>query len=184
MANPKATWAFPNASNGSLRLYSDKWPDCAKNLWDAPNVLLQKFPAEEFIITAKLSFKPNTRLENEKAGLVIMGFSYASIALKSTKEGTVLVYTLCKEANKGKAEQETMIGKITDTVVYLRVKVSAGAVCAFGYSLNGNDFIAVGNEFKAEVGQWIGAKAGIFCTRETQTNDSGYADFDWFRITK
>ncbi|WP_374758071.1 hypothetical protein [Fibrella forsythiae] len=23
---------------------------------------------------------------------------------------------------------------------------------------------------------------GIFCTRTTQINDSGYADFDWFRI--
>jgi hypothetical protein len=23
---------------------------------------------------------------------------------------------------------------------------------------------------------------GLFCTSETKINDSGYADFDWFRI--
>ncbi|HNA18230.1 MAG TPA: family 43 glycosylhydrolase, partial [Ferruginibacter sp.] len=46
MANPKATWAFSDAANGVLRLFSDKLPDSAKNLWFAPNVLLQKFPAE------------------------------------------------------------------------------------------------------------------------------------------
>lgn len=28
----------------------------------------------------------------------------------------------------------------------------------------------------------LGAKVGIFCTRETEINDSGYADFDWFRV--
>src|SRR5215203_6122547 len=67
MANPKPTWAF--VYSGHLRLYSDKLPDGAKNLWDGPNVLLQKFPAEEFTVTTKVSFKPNTKLENEKAGL-------------------------------------------------------------------------------------------------------------------
>ena len=29
---------------------------------------------------------------------------------------------------------------------------------------------------------WIGAKFGIFCTRQSQINDSGAADFDWIRI--
>jgi hypothetical protein len=29
----------------------------------------------------------------------------------------------------------------------------------------------------------MGAKVGLFCTSTTKTNDAGYADFDWFRIT-
>ncbi|HEY6956476.1 MAG TPA: hypothetical protein VI385_14600, partial [Flavisolibacter sp.] len=41
-----------------------------------------------------------------------------------------------------------------------------------------------GEEFTAVVGRWIGAKVGIFCTRQTQINDSGWADFDWFRVEK
>ena len=184
MANPKATWAFTNSSNGVLRLFSDKLPDSAKNLWYAPNVLLQKFPAEEFMATTKMAFKPNPKLENEKTGLAIMGLSYANLGLKSKKDGIYLVYTICKDADKGKVENETIITKADDRIVYLRVKVLKGAVCKFSYSLNGKDFIDAGEEFKAEPGRWIGGKVGIFCTRETQINDSGYADFDWFRVER
>ncbi|MBC7913088.1 MAG: family 43 glycosylhydrolase, partial [Pyrinomonadaceae bacterium] len=77
MANPKSTWAFMHAANGSLRLFTDKLPDSAKNLWGAPNVLLQKFMADEFMVTTKLKFTPNPNLENERVGLTVMGFSYA-----------------------------------------------------------------------------------------------------------
>lgn len=184
MANPKATWAFANAPNGSLRLFSDKMPDSAKNLWYAPNVLLQKLPAEEFVATTKMTFKPNTKLENEKAGLTMMGFSYASLTLKSKKDGNYLIYTVCKDADKGKPENEAVITKVDDATIYLRVKVTGGAKCRFSYSIDGKQFTEAGDEFQAEVGRWIGAKVGIFCTRETQINDSGYADFDWFRVER
>jgi beta-xylosidase len=182
MANAKPTWAFPNATAGSLRLFSDKWPDSANNLWQSPNVLLQKFPAEEFMATVKMTFKPNERLENEKAGLTVMGFSYANITLKSKKDGIYLVYTVCKDAEKGMKEKETTLTKATDKTVYLRVKVSEQGKCTFSYSFDGKDFTSAGEELRAEVGRWIGAKVGIFCTRETQINDSGFADFDWFRV--
>ncbi len=75
-----------------------------------------------------------------------------------------------------------MLMKVTQPTVYFRVKVTNGAKCRFSYSLDGTNFTEVGEEFQAEVGRWIGAKVGLFCTRETQTNDSGYGDFDWFRV--
>ncbi len=182
MANPKATWSFLNPSNGSLRLYSDRI-DSVANLWMAPNVLLQKFPADEFLVTTKLTFKPNnTKLENEKTGLTIMGFSYANLALKSKKDGIYLVYTLGKDAEKGNAEKETEITKATSSTIYFRVKVTKGGKCRFSYSFDGNNFTDTGDEFTAEVGRWKGAKVGIFCTRISQINDSGYADYDWFRV--
>jgi hypothetical protein len=182
MANPKATWAFANTSNGSLRLFSDKLPEGAKNLWDAPHVLLQKFPAEEFMVTTRLTFTPNTKLEREKAGLTVMGLSYAALALKSGKDGIYLVHTVCNDAMKGKEEVEKEVAKLTGPTAYLRVKVAEGGKCRFSYSLDGKSFTEAGNEFTATVGRWKGAKVGIFCTRETVTNDSGYADFDWFRV--
>lgn len=186
-ANPKATWSFMNSSNGSMRLYTDKLPEGARNLWEAPNVLLQKFPADEFMVTTKLTFTPNnSKIENEKAGLTIMGFSYAGLALKSKKDGVYLVYTLAKDAVKGKAEDEKVLLKLNDLKlpVYFRVKVIAGAKCRFSYSLDGKTFIGAGDEFQAEVARWKGAKVGLFATRDTQINDSGYADFDWFRVEK
>lgn len=184
MANPKPTWCFLNPSKGSLRLFSDKLPDSAKNLWDAPNVLLQKFPADEFMVTTKLNFVPNTKLENEKAGLAIMGLSYANLALKSKKDEIYLVYSVCKDADKGKAEKETVITKLNNGEIHLRVQVTNGGKCNFYYSVDGKVFTKAGEEFTAEVGRWIGAKVGIFCTRETQINDSGWGDFDWFRVEK
>jgi len=183
-ANPKATWNFTNVSKGALRLYTDK-PEDAKNLWEAPNVLLQKFPADNFMVTTKLTFTPNnTKIENERAGLTIMGFSYANLGLKSKKDGVYLIHTVGKDAVKGKSENETELLKLNDAnaPVYFRVKVTEGAKCQFSYSLDGQNFTNAGDVFQAEVARWKGAKVGLYATRETQINDSGYADFDWFRV--
>ena len=179
-ANPKASWYFLNA--GGLRLYSQKIPDDAKNLWDVPNVLLQKFPAEEFRVTTRLSFKPNIKLENEEAGLIILGQSYAALSLRNTKAGIEIVYNVRKEAMKGAPEDKVVLARITNGEVYIRSEVTKGAVCKFSYSLDGKKYIEAPSPMTAQPGRWIGAKVGLFCTRPTQTNDSGYMDVDWFRI--
>jgi beta-xylosidase len=183
MANAEATWYYMNPGKGTLRLYSAKLPEGVKNLWDAPNVLLQKFPADAFMVTTKLTFIPNIKLEDEKAGLTIMGLSYAGIAVKSKKDGLYLVYDLCKDADKGKEQNEQTLTKLNNATIWLRVKVLPGAKCQFSYSTDGQSFTDAGAGFQAEVGRWIGAKIGLFCIRNTQTNDSGYADIDWFRVT-
>lgn len=181
-ANPQPTWLFTDAAKGILKLYTARMPDEAKNLWDVPNLLMQKFPADEFMATTKLLFKPNPKLENEKTGLVVMGKSYAQISIKSKKDGLYLVYATCQNADKGKAENEKEIIKLKSASVYFRVKVTAGAKCQFSYSEDGVNFSYAGDEFQATAGQWIGAKIGIFATRDTQTNDSGIAEYDWFRV--
>ncbi len=183
-ANPKATWLFMNPSKGVMRLFSDKI-DADKNLWWSPNVLLQKFPAPVFTATTKLVFKPNERIENEKVGLTVMGYSYANIALKSKKDGVYLVHTIGKDADNLKPEKENTITKIdASQAIYLRLKVADGGLCTFSYSTDGTMFKEVGEAFQAETGRWVGAKMGLFITRETTINDSGYADFDWFRVEK
>jgi hypothetical protein len=62
------------------------------------------------------------------------------------------------------------------------VTVTPGAQCRFSYSLDGKQFTPTGAPFQAQVGRWKGAKVGLYCTRQTQTNDSGYVDVDWFRV--
>lgn len=181
-ANPKATWAFNNRANGTLRLFSDKIPDSAKNYWDVPNILLQKFPSEEFTVITKVDFKP--RLEGERTGLIIMGMDYAYISLLKKSDGIYLTKNICIQAIKGSAEKEKVIQKINANIIYLKVKVTLNAVCNFSYSEDGVNFKEIGDSFTAQPGRWIGAKAGIFCTRTTQINDSGFADFDWFRVDK
>jgi beta-xylosidase len=43
-ANFDSTWAFPFPERSVLRMNSVQTPEGAKNLWDVPNLLLQKFP--------------------------------------------------------------------------------------------------------------------------------------------
>ena len=107
-AVPSPYWhmALPE---GGVRLYSveQTWP--YKSLWDSPNVLQQKFPAEAFTATARLSFCPNPQLKQrgETAGFVVMGNDYAGLRLTDTADGAVLVYIECIGASKGAAETAT-----------------------------------------------------------------------------
>jgi beta-xylosidase len=182
-ANPEATWSFLYPAKGVLRLYAVPVPPDARNYWDVPNLLLQKFPAEEFIITTKLTFSPHPTLYGETTGLIVYGQAYASLSLRNTPEGVYLVQTHCADAPGGKPETEKSIVKMKDNTVYLRVTVGKEARCQFSYSADGRTFAPAGGVFQAEPGRWIGAKVGIFCTRTRSTNDAGYTDFDWFTVT-
>ena len=55
-------------------------------------------------------------------------------------------------------------------------------VANFSFSTNGTEFTAIGGPFTAKPGRWVGAKLGMFCTRNNRTNDAGFAEVDWFRI--
>jgi len=70
-------------------------------------MLLQKLPAENFTVVARMRFIPNPdfKPKGEEGGFVIMGQDYAAIKLVSTPEGCVLRYVVCKGAQKGKAEE-------------------------------------------------------------------------------
>lgn len=180
-ANPRGTW-WSATNMGYLRLYSWQSPDTVRNLWDVPNVLLQKTPADEFKATTKLKFTPNTKIENEQAGLVVMGRSYARIFLQSRKDGIYLIFGHCKNADKGKAEELKELSKLNGNTIELSVTVKNGGQCTFSYRENGKNKEIEAGSFQATEGQWIGAKVGLFCTRDSKINDSGYADIDWFRI--
>ncbi|RYY99301.1 MAG: glycosyl hydrolase 43 family protein, partial [Chitinophagaceae bacterium] len=151
MANPKAIWAFADPGKGVLRLFSAPLPDSARNLWDLPNALLQKFPAETFTATTKITFRPNPKI-NERAGLAVMGLSYAALALKSEKGVLSLVYLACADAGKGRPEQESLLAASVPSTVFLRVTVDTGARCRFAWSTDGASFTDVPPVFAAVPG--------------------------------
>ena len=176
-ANAGTNWAFTYPSKGLLRLYAIHI-DSSNLLWDVGNVLQQKFPAEQFAATTRLEFSPNTSMQ-EKAGLSVMGLSSAAIALSKKKEGIFLVYMV----QDSKGSNEEILSRIESPVIYLRVEVDRGGICRFSYSLDGAKFVHAGNQFNASPGRWKGAKLGLFCISNGKTNDNGFADFDWFKIS-
>jgi beta-xylosidase len=181
-ANPKVEWAFPFPERGVLRMNSVQPPDGFKNLWDVPNLLLQKFPAEEFTATAKVTLAP--RFDGEKFGLLIMGLDYSYIGV-SFKDGKLYVaQSNARDADKHFPEFDNVPFLLPSKTFYLRVKVSAGAMYSFSFSVDGKAFTNVGVPFKAREGKWIGARVGFFFMRPAQTNDAGTADIDWIRFEK
>lgn len=70
----------------------------------------------------------------------------------------------------------------TDTI-FLRVQVSSpDAQCRFSYSIDGGQFMPVGELFTAKPGKWVGAKVGLYCLSQAGSKAGGYLDADWFRI--
>ncbi len=74
--------------------------------------------------------------------------------------------------------------KVPGNTIYFSVRVDKHAVCHFSYSLDGKKYQLLKTPFQAVEGHWIGAKVGLFATGTQKAHDSGYADFDWFRIEK
>jgi beta-xylosidase len=178
-ANPEAVWGFPT-NEGYFRLYAHQLPESYRNLWDVPNLLLQKWTAPEFTATTKITFTPH--LEGDKIGLVIMGLDYAYISLQYKNGKVYASQSVCKEADKGSAETLSKEVLVESNTMYLRVNIKSEAQCTFSFSPDGKKFTNIGETFKAREGKWIGAKVGLFCTRQEKTNNAGYADIDWFRI--
>ena len=181
-ANPKSGWAFPAPAMGVLRLYAMPTPDAARNLWDVPNLLLQKFPAPEFMATAKVTF--HALAETDKTGLVVMGSDYAYVSVKRKGDALVVSQTICKRADAGGAERESASQAVTNPDLYFRVRVTGDAMCEFSYGVDGAAFTVIGEPFQAKKGRWIGAKAGLFAVRSGAAAEHGYADYDWFRVEK
>jgi beta-xylosidase len=179
-ANPQPNWIFPAGGLGFLRMFNVPLPEGYKNFWDVPNLLLQKFPAPEFTATTKVTFTPRT--DDEETGLIVMGLDYAYVSVKKKPEGLFVSQTVCQDAESHAKGKESASLSLKVNTFYLRVKVSKNAVCNFSYSTDGTTFSPIGEPFTGRAGKWIGAKIGLFAVRTGKTRETGYADFDWFRV--
>ena len=198
-ANFNEKWMYCAGNKGFLRLYSYPVGKDYKSLWNVSNLLLQKTTAPSQTVTTKMTFKPAAKYKGERTGLVLLGMDYAALVVENTTEGLVLSQVECLKADKGAVETTNASVSLKANEFYLRAKIydtgekikgSEGGhdqlvKCEFSYSLNGKKFIPLGKTFQVKEGKWIGAKYGIFCTRPNlKTNDGGWVDVDWFRVTK
>lgn len=183
-ANPQPTWFFTDVAKGNLRLYS-VFTDSVKNLWDAPNLLLQKFPAEEFTATAKINFQPSKGYNGARFAFVVMGEDYSLLSIENSEKGLFIYQMQCLNARDKKSNEGLITNNpIESSTVYMRVVVKRGAKCNFLYSINGKDYTPLGIEFTAKPGRWIGSKIGFIYQRPKKSNDGGWADVEWFSIER
>jgi len=185
-ANPKVTWSFLNQKKGVLRMFSVPQPLNAVNLWPSPNLLLQKFPAENFSATTKIKLSIEWDVwQGKKAGLLIMGNDYSYLSIGKNESGYLVQQVICNNALTNEAEKVLVSVPVKTGEVYLRVEVKGpDAKCAFSFSEDGINYIPIGDNFVAKPDKWIGAKVGLFCNSRPDVRTGSFADVDWFRVDK
>lgn len=192
-ANYQDVFGF-TTNMGYVRIYGHELSPHFKNFWEVPNLLMQKFPAEEFTATAKL--KVSAKDDGQLSGLIIMGWDYSWIGVEKQEEKFLLKQAVCKDAEQGNLEQVSTLAVLEpsrkfeaglfpnyEREIYIRVHVGKGAYCRFSYSLDGKKFTEAGTLFKARQGKWIGAKVGMFSVTP-HGKERGWVDVDWFRLEK
>lgn len=192
-ANYQDVFGF-TTNMGYARIYGHELSPHFKNFWEVPNLLMQKFPAEEFTATAKL--KVSAKDDGQLSGLIIMGWDYSWIGVEKQGEKFLLKQAVCKDAEQGNLEQVSTLAVLEpsrkfeaglfpnyEREIYIRVHVDKGAYCRFSYSLDGKKFTEAGTLFKARQGKWIGAKVGMFSVTP-HGKERGWVDVDWFRMEK
>lgn len=180
-ANSKTNWGFPS-SLGYYTLNCIPKPNEAVNLYDVPNLLLQKFPSDNFTATTKLNC--NFHFNGEEAGLVIMGLDYCYIKIKRDNDNYFLSQIICNNADKKTIEKNIEEVQLKSNLVYIQVNISNNNECSFSYSEEDTIFKKIGTFFKAKEGKWIGAKLGFVALRDGFINDSGNIKIDWIRFKK
>ncbi len=184
-ANENIVWSSQLPGQKFLRLFSMKVPEGEKNLWNVPNLLTQKFPAPNFTASTKVKLTPEDAKEGKTAGLLIMGLDHESLVITNKPDGYYVQLRRAEKADRGGEEKILFETKLKGNEVYLKVNINEpNGLCQFSYSENGKSFIKAGDVFQAKPGKWIGAKVGLYSISTAKAPRGGYADFDWFRITK
>ena len=180
-ANPKEDW-YKLTSEG-LCLKAVKQEEKIKH-GDYPNLLLQKWPAPEFICDTTLSL--SGLKANEEAGVISMGVKYALLSFARNEEGMVEASFINGEQKYGKilVESTEETSKSLGTMVFaddsetITVRMSVHRVgtqnlsekeknfpleeVVFEYSINGTDYKKAGS-YMAAAGRWVGVKSGVYC---------------------
>lgn len=180
-ANPKEDW-YKLTSEG-LCLKAVKQEEKIKH-GDYPNLLLQKWPAPEFICDTTLSL--SGLKANEEAGVISMGVKYALLSFARNEEGMVEASFINGEQKYGKIlvesteETSTSLGALVfaDDSETITVRMSVHRVgtqdlsekeknfpleeVVFEYSTNGIDYKKAGS-YMAAAGRWVGVKSGVYC---------------------
>ena len=142
----------------------------------------------------------------------INGLDYQALLVKRVGKAFQLVVTTCKQADKGKAPEETLIATLKPTAedkidykpgihedIFLRLKVTLPDAdklknnsqgfdgkpqVRFSYSMDGKKYTDCGESYKMRQGKWIGAKFGFVSVETDSKADRGNLDIDWIRVTK
>ncbi len=206
-ANPQKEWYDLSEKDSCIRL---KAVECTpfRPVSDYRNLLLQKWPAPEFICITKISFAGLE--EGDMAGIVSLGEKYCAAAV-SRKSGRYVLnkitgtqYFDCDvpytnqdnctvDINEDDFvdEEKTIyfkyevkcIGYVDKYEAGIYVKHVPQEKITMSFSFDGEKYID-SFSIDAKAGRWVGVKNGVFCSHDNTVNGGGYVDVDYVRYKK
>jgi beta-xylosidase len=181
-ASPSPDWWSLTARPGHLRLQATAAGAGPAALWDAGQLLLQKFPAQRFTVTATLD---GSRLgEGAAGGLVVMGRDYAWVGFRRDDGALRLVQVVARDADEDGTDETLASLPAPARTLQVQARVAPGAHVTFGYRQGTTGpFQPIGAEFVAREGVWIGAKVGLFAVMGAPGGRApGHLDVDAFMV--
>lgn len=173
LANPRPEWFSLTATPGSLRLFPQvQAPD--RLLSSAPNVLLQKWPAETFTVTTDVRLDPGS--VGTSIALVALADDYVAVRLHRLRDRWALELV---RAGQTETIVATRDGREHEQ---LRLAVTPDGGIAFSTSDDGVRFDPIGAPAKLNAGHWVGASFGLAAFKDTASASGHGADVDWIRV--
>ncbi|WP_205328334.1 glycoside hydrolase 43 family protein [Glycomyces sp. YM15] len=176
--NPEPGWILPGPG---LRLACV--PTDTADLRRLPNVLGQHLPGDRCRATTTLRLADTP--PGSRAGLTILGDSYAWVGLTRTPDGDLLSCSAAEPAAPESIRGRTDPIKVhhgTSETVALGVEVEPSGRCRFLAGRPGEPLAPIGEPFQATAGRWVGAALGLFAATETD-DPGGAAEFGPVTVT-
>ena len=170
--NPRPTHWSLTERRGYMRLKAGR----AADLKNARGTLTQRVQGAQCVATVEMDYAALT--DGDQAGFGIFEFPYAYLAVRRQHGKDELVR--CED------------GTVTDSLplpagehrIWFRVYTTIHAYTArFSYSTDGRHFRPLGGAFHMGLGlPWTANRYALFCFGNREST-SGYADFNWFRMS-
>jgi beta-xylosidase len=180
-ANPSPGWSSLTARRGALRLFpQSRGGNAWASVWQQPNVLVARFPAERFTVTALLDVHGTAR--DAASGLAVLGRDTASLVVARSPAGWEVVHRMGSGVDEGGRDEVVARRPVPSGRLHLRVAVLPGARLRLSTSVDGVTFAPIGGELAAREGIWVGARIALFTMPVERPRRSDFTDVEWFRI--
>lgn len=203
-SNSEDTWY--SLENGRLKLTAVA-ASPLRPVGDLRNLLLQKWPAPEFVAETKMEF--SGLREGDTAGYVSLGMKYIAAAVEKrggqyvikgikgeqsfdcdaayTDEKSEQLAALSEEEfeKSGKTVYFRYTVRVTDHITHyelgIPVKDAPQEEIVLEYSLDGENY-AEAARTEAKAGRWVGVKSGVFCKHDSsEASPAGCAEVEYVR---
>jgi beta-xylosidase len=156
-ANSAGDWASLTDRPGWLGMRAVAFPDLSLHLF--PAFLGQKFPARQF--AAETSLDCSALPAGVSAGLAVVGgLEHGAVAVRRAGAEIEIV-----SIDNGSV---SVIKRVSTSAVRFRVSVDADGTCSFSFASLGIAYERLAHGFRADGGNWIGAKVGLFAVLDPQ----------------